>query len=269
MKTWAVLVVLAPLTAWADTETVHLANGSVYSGDLVEKIPGDHVTIKLATGDVKRFEWSDIVPKTPAVQPSAPSLAVAAPPPQQPDVLPVMASVVPLVPARPAHVQFEADTKGALLVRVDSFAVNNRISTAEAERPVCYAPCAADVDANAQYYVSGAYITRSNRFAIPDGSSVLHARTGSDGISAAGGWLVGFGVLSSLTGAIATPVAFATATQSSGWNGWEYFGVTTLIAGAGLILLGIPFLIAGRTHVALGDADVAHHTRLLPNGFRF
>jgi hypothetical protein len=41
-------------------EIVVLNDGSTYQGKLVEKVPGDHVTIKLATGEVKRFDWSAI-----------------------------------------------------------------------------------------------------------------------------------------------------------------------------------------------------------------
>jgi hypothetical protein len=262
--------------AHADPETVHLANGSVYAGELVEKVPGDHVTIKLASGEVRRFEWSELVPKTPSMQVQQQPIAPIAPvtPVQAPLVAPEQPqSAVPTLPPRPAHVRFNADTKGALLVRVDTLSVNNGVQplyTTDVERPVCYAPCAADADANAHYYVRGAYISTSSRFAIPDGDSVLMARTGSDGASTAGVWMIAVGILSAITGAIATPVAFIDANTANGWNGWQYFGLTTLIAGGGLILLGIPFVVAGRTHVALGDMDVARHkVRWLPNGFQF
>jgi hypothetical protein len=65
------LVVSAASTARADddTITVHLKNGAVYHGELVEKVPESHVTVKLATGEVKRFEWDEI--EAPAAKPKA------------------------------------------------------------------------------------------------------------------------------------------------------------------------------------------------------
>ena len=41
-------------------EMVRLKDGSTYQGELVEKVMGDHVTLKLATGDIKRFTWDQL-----------------------------------------------------------------------------------------------------------------------------------------------------------------------------------------------------------------
>ena len=55
-------------------ETVRLRDGSTFQGELVEKVPGDRVTIRLATGEIKRFAWGDIVPEAApaATAPAAP-----------------------------------------------------------------------------------------------------------------------------------------------------------------------------------------------------
>lgn len=42
--------------------SVLLKNGAIYRGELVELVPSDHIILKLATGEVKRFEWADITP---------------------------------------------------------------------------------------------------------------------------------------------------------------------------------------------------------------
>ena len=57
----AAVFLLAP-AARARTlrEVVTLVDGSTYQGELVEKVPGDHVTLQLATGEIKRFEWSQL-----------------------------------------------------------------------------------------------------------------------------------------------------------------------------------------------------------------
>ena len=43
---------------------VNTTAGEVFQGQLAELVPGDHVTIKLATGEQKTFKWSEILPPT-------------------------------------------------------------------------------------------------------------------------------------------------------------------------------------------------------------
>ena len=260
------LVVLAalcaPSVALASSETVHLNDGSVYEGELVEKVPNDHVTIKLATGEVRRFEWSALAPE---------HAAATAAPPVTPGVTGVVAQPPPL-PPRPAHLRFTSDTKGTLLMRVDTVMNNTAVypSTLETETPVCYAPCNADVDANARYYVRGAYIERSRSFSIPEGDSKLGARTGSSVTRALGATSLTFGIFSTIAGLIITPVAFATSDTRNGWDAFEQWGVASLVGGGALILLGIPLMVAGVTHVGIGDMDVARGPiRPIPGGFAF
>jgi len=255
--------------ARADSETVRLANGNVYEGELVERVPGDHVTIKLATGEVRRFDWSDLAPS------AAPPTPTPTPTPTQDIAQPVPTQLGPApLPPRPAHVVFQSDAKGALLMRIDQVPTNTGVApfTTEVHTPVCYAPCSADVDANARYFVTGAYVSTSSHFAIPDGTSTLSARTGSSGVQTAGAWMLALGVLSTIVGSIATPAAFVDADMQHGLNGWQEYGLATLGAGVGLVLLSIPFLVAGNTHVGIGDMDVARGpgpVRWIPGGFAF
>jgi hypothetical protein len=46
-------------------DTVTLHSGAIYAGQIGEKVPGDHETLKLATGEIKRFAWADIAPAQP------------------------------------------------------------------------------------------------------------------------------------------------------------------------------------------------------------
>lgn len=50
---------VAPREA-APVENVRTKNGSLYHGEIIEKVVRDHVTIKLATDEVKTIEWQDI-----------------------------------------------------------------------------------------------------------------------------------------------------------------------------------------------------------------
>jgi hypothetical protein len=54
-------VIVEQPTPPAPTETVRTKNGAVYHGELVESVPTDHVTLKLATGAIKRIDQADIV----------------------------------------------------------------------------------------------------------------------------------------------------------------------------------------------------------------
>jgi hypothetical protein len=50
-----------PLTA------VRTRNGSIYYGEIIERVVGAHVTLTMATGVVKTIDWEDIDPSTPAL----------------------------------------------------------------------------------------------------------------------------------------------------------------------------------------------------------
>jgi hypothetical protein len=252
-----VIVFACATSARADTLTVRLSDGSIYSGEIVEKVPNDHVTIKLATGEIRRFEWTSILPSLvpDTTAPAAPPAARAESP---------VAMVSPEAPESTRHIEVASDAPGVLLVKVQSLPLtnlnfDNRFipGLRERETPVCYTPCVADVDTSAMYYVRGAYITSSERFAIPTGAATrLSVRTGSSAVGAAGGWSLGVGILSFLFGAVATPVAFVNQGAGS-LDGWQTAGLTTLIGGGALILLGAAFLAADSTHVSLEGVDIA------------
>lgn len=68
-RAWLLVALLgaagAPLVAHANgpalTEfLVTLRNGGIYRGEVLEYEPGDHVTLKLARGDIKTFPWRDV-----------------------------------------------------------------------------------------------------------------------------------------------------------------------------------------------------------------
>jgi hypothetical protein len=78
--------------ARADDSRVHvvLVDGSEVVGELVEKVPGDHLTIQLATGEVRTIPWSSIRSTSPV---TAPTTSPPPPPPPAIDTSPL--SVAP------------------------------------------------------------------------------------------------------------------------------------------------------------------------------
>src|SRR5678815_4389071 len=56
-------LLIATAARAAEPERVTLRDGSIVQGELVEKVPGDHITLKLATGEVRQIAWSDVAPE--------------------------------------------------------------------------------------------------------------------------------------------------------------------------------------------------------------
>lgn len=81
-----------------------LRNGGIYRGEVLEYEPGDHVTLRLARGDIKHFPWKDVASATavqagkatPTAAAPAPAPARVQPPPAPP---PPRASVISTPPA--------------------------------------------------------------------------------------------------------------------------------------------------------------------------
>jgi hypothetical protein len=79
---------VAPATARADDGRIHvvLVDGSEVQGELVEKVPGDHLTIQLATGEVRTIPWASIQSTNP-VEPTPAPTTPPPPPPPPPTVM--------------------------------------------------------------------------------------------------------------------------------------------------------------------------------------
>ncbi|HSQ63836.1 MAG TPA: hypothetical protein VLM85_11505, partial [Polyangiaceae bacterium] len=114
MRAWyagvAALALASAAHAQAAQERVTLVDGTVMQGELVEKVPGDHVTIKLATGEVRTIQWRALAPQAPPPQPQG---GLGAQP----------ATAAPQGPT--THIEMDADRPGVALLRITSFGVVN------------------------------------------------------------------------------------------------------------------------------------------------
>jgi hypothetical protein len=61
----------------APKASLHMKDGGLYHGEIVETVMRDHVTLKLATGDVKTFDWEDIQWEVPPPPPPPPRVVKA------------------------------------------------------------------------------------------------------------------------------------------------------------------------------------------------
>jgi hypothetical protein len=145
---FAVVIWLLPALAAAQgTDVVHLPGGGLVRGSVVEYVPGDHVTIQLATGEVRTYaagEFANV-----AIGGSAPA--------------PVAAPSVPAPPAAStpmAHLSVGADGEGLSLHHVIASAIvpvwtGRTLSAAQVDsfQLICNAPCEIDVPAGS--YILG------------------------------------------------------------------------------------------------------------------
>jgi hypothetical protein len=135
-------------------EVVVLRDGSRYQGELVEKVPGDHVTIKLATGEIKRFDFADLAPSpSPSALPAPLSGALgiigadtSSPPPE-------------------GQVDVRIETSGS------DYAYPSLMEAAPGGpdvgwRQICMAPCTARVDAGGLFKIGGRRMADSNTFRL-------------------------------------------------------------------------------------------------------
>jgi len=243
------LVALAGLFAGRDAfaqEQLHLRDGAVFQGELVEKIPGDHVTIKLATGETRRVEWSDLV------IPDGPG-------PRQPPAV--------------VHVWVTSDRDQTALLRVSGIGRFGR-GFFEMLEPVCVAPCEVDADANALYQIGGPGVRPSRSFPLPRGESTvgLQVAAGSTAATVGGIILLSIGTVALTMGSV---VAILGATARSDGTGAETAGGITLGAGAALMAAGIVVIANNATDVRtdrgreLARAKTGAGVSWLPNGFAF
>lgn len=105
---------LSASSAAAEQATLQVRNGPKYSGELLEYVPGDHVTLGVGPGKALRFATSDLVSfeiGAPAEARPAPKHAPAAPPKANPP-----APAAPLQPPAaepPARKKTKAQTESA------------------------------------------------------------------------------------------------------------------------------------------------------------
>jgi len=252
----------------AEPERVTLRDGSIVQGELVEKVPGDHITLKLATGEVRQIAWSDVVPEQ------------AAPPPR--------VQVQQRAPAT-THVAVTStkdDTQLAQVMRqIDVRVVGAYGDTAyghiEELKIICTAPCEADVDPAGDYKVGGG-IHGSSMFNLPPGQNPLklNVDAGSKGMFMGGliATLTGAAVIVTggtimLLSAVLPQTSFDPVTLQDvpvDRSGMLIGGIITAVAGAALVGLGVPLIVISSTHVTTGTGqELATRPHLTLNGLVF
>lgn len=232
-RAWATGALAAGLFARSAAADVCITtkDAAQYCGDLVEKVPGDHVTIKEATGEVKRFAWTDVAGEVSREAPPPPTKDDTEKPPQ-------------------VHVVVDGEP-GVLLERRQnasegwSATIWPGYAYVETWEVACVAPCKTVVDAASTYRVNGPGVATSRNFSLPQGRDALrlHLVSRSAVLHATGIVLTFVGGILALAGgaSLASSPAISDAAAAADVRGLGWVG---LGAGALLMAIGIPTWVA-------------------------
>lgn len=220
-------------------QVVWLTNGAILRGQIVELAPQQHVTLQLATGELRTIPWADIARST-FVSPAA------APPTAAPSASPPPPAPTPTAAPDAVHLELRGD-------RSDLWLEARRRFTDDPWTIACRAPCARAVQvSDLSLRIAGPGIRPSNPFFIDGrgGHEVLVAQTGSAethawgqrslvggiGIGLAGGAAYGLGKVGDSDPAVVG-------------------GLIGMITGGALLALALPLLSSSSTHVRNAKGD--------------
>lgn len=234
--------------ALADT-VVHLKNGDVASGSPVELIRGDHVTLKLATGDVRTYPWAEIESVTDdAARPTVPAPVLVTP-----------------VPAAGVLVHLGANDPHATLATSSGYGEggNGQVTVQiEEYKAFCMVPCDKSVPPGV-YRVVGKDLASTDDFTIAAGArsvellATMHspARRGWGRILSLMGGAISVGGVMLL---FLAPGMKADPTVSNGitWDKGYDHRTTFFAMGGGMLGVGVALLASGIYLLVTGGSSV-------------
>lgn len=259
---------------------VTLSDGALYRGELIELVPNDHITIRLATGEVKRFEWATISDvSTPVVSPT-PQFS---PPTPAPPITGAQLSPRKMT----TRVTIESDDNRVALFRsmgstqvVAYGQMGTMVGRLESWKQICRAPCGVTTEVNEQYAIRGEGIVPSGYFSLPLQPTVnLHVKSGSAAQRLAGVLLLSLGAGGIAGGILLLAIG---PTESLAYNGTGYSfqpdssyrvgGGVMLGLGVGMLAGGIALMVKSKTYVRFDDGELVARfqipTTVLTNGHR-
>ncbi len=239
----------APVQGGSDV--IHLKNGGLLRGTIIDVIPGSHARIQLPTGEIAMVQWSEIARienagAKPPPEPPPASTAWRPPPPTPPVVAPPL-------------------TGPKLLVHLEATRVV-RLARYETVRGVwddmCESPCDKQVPVDGDYRIEGVGVRPSGRFSLQGKAGdrvVIEVNAASKGWFAAGLVSGGVGLLTIVIGLYIVAVGaignsidkgFCSGTTTSGCGsstttssdsikaaGWTVTGVGAVLSTLGVIAI--------------------------------
>ncbi len=213
---------------------IETKDGALFRGRLMERIPGQYVSIELASGETRRIATSAIARETDEASTAGHGELVE--------------------PRRTVHIEFNVDDDRAELQRLDE----------DQWIAVCPGPCSVDGPADAVYRIGGNGVRRSTPFRLPEDERdvPVTAEAGSTSTTVWGAVLaIGGGSLALTIGLPVLAIGFVANGDDSSGDGTAGVGPPLIEAGAVMTVGGVIAGVAGlimvlnnRTHVKVGSA---------------
>ena len=238
------VVVNAPVIG---SDVVYLKGGGMVRGVLVERLPNDHATVLLPSGQSVVLPWAsidrfEVMPPT-IVEPPPQSAHAHAPPLSLPTPPPQFTG--PMV-----HVHIDANREVDLFYDrpVDGFRWDK----------VCSSPCDRDLPLTGEYKIKGDGLTDSNPFHLegaPGGHIVLEVSNGTKTGVALGGTAIGLGLYGSYIGML---IAVSARDEYSGETDKGAQAAGIILGLAGLALAGVgTAVIVSNWHTGVSQTEGA------------
>jgi hypothetical protein len=261
------LAMAAPYAAYAAdppaaepaAQDVLFKNGAKARGQVVDIVPGDHVTIKLKSGEMRRFEWKDVdrvvpasgaepPPLPPAVNAPAQTAAPTASAPPAVTIAPTATApntnVLPPVSGPTARVHINSPEPAALY---------RKAAGMTSFQKVCDAPCDQEMPLSDDYQVSGSGLGAVDfkLNAQPGQTVVIECSPSSTGGKVGGiVMMVVGGVVLVFIGLPGTLIALAlqssTTTDSNTKSDWMRDTLIIDLVGVGIAAGGLVLLLKSR-----------------------
>jgi hypothetical protein len=258
----------APTPVSDDRYTVVTTDGSQYRGELVERVSGDHVTVKLATGEIRKIPLAEVKTEWRGVPPPAARI------PGTPVQVTVIGGAIvgaPLTYHGPDEVAIHltnASNDGGTLYH----------ESASGWETVCLMPCTTTADPKTSYKLHN-----SDPFRFPAASGPLDLVADSGARRSTVAWGAGLLLLGTAALVVAPPVLFLVPLQSDGSGnakpldssvGWTTVAVSGAMIVAGIVLLALNppttlTTIDGRRIVEAPSIPLPGHLALTTSGLAF
>lgn len=237
-------------------DRVHLVNGGMVQGSILEVLPNDSLTIvSAATGDRKSFAWAEIAAYEQGGQRVEIGAVMAAAPAPREEPAQAQGPRLHIESTKPASVHLYEIT-GEMIAHGANVTVHGI-----QYRPVCAAPCGKVIDTSggSSYFFGGEGLTTSNRFNLTDarGDVTAVVKPGRKGLRIGGIITMSVGI--SLMAVGAALFYFAKADSESDSiifdrparppNYGPAAGV--LVGGAAALAGGIVMMVLGKTRFQL------------------
>lgn len=228
-------------------DTVFLTSGGLVRGSVVESAPGDHVTLAMPTGEIRRIPWAAVDHLEIGAQRTTDPAAVPAPQP------------LPDTPKRGPLVRVHITSEQTILL-------DRRPQGAETWVPACTSPCDEELPLGDTYRLSGAGVRATSEFRL-QGAEGGHVDLKVDaatkrawwvgaGIGGLGLVLDGYGLYLALVGSLV-----ANQSCSGLYSGNAHSCDSSRATGSTIRGVGLVMLIPGTAAAIIGGAMMVKNWR--------